>query len=178
MYHAVMNDLASHSKLATVGRAGRKRINLVKLARAQRTLVLIVLVSLCLYAVRFAIAFAPPLGANGALVFLIVLLLAHLGVWIAAIVCTVRLSLAAGGNVVLAVIGGLLMLVPLLSLVLLLMVNLRATAILKRHGVKVGLLGAGPDEMRKLVEGACAGCGYSLEGLRSEVCPECGTAIA
>ncbi len=45
-------------------------------------------------------------------------------------------------NIVSAVIFGLLVLIPCLGLLILLMVNVRATTILKSHGIKVGFFGA------------------------------------
>lgn len=40
------------------------------------------------------------------------------------------------------VVLGVLTLVPLVGLIILLVVNAKATGILKKHGIKVGLLGA------------------------------------
>jgi putative effector of murein hydrolase LrgA (UPF0299 family) len=47
-------------------------------------------------------------------------------------------------HVVIAVICTLLMVVPCISLLVLLVVNGRATKFLQQHGVKVGFMGANP----------------------------------
>ena len=44
-----------------------------------------------------------------------------------------------------AILCGILMIVPCISLITLLVVNQKATAYLQQHGVKVGLVGANPN---------------------------------
>jgi hypothetical protein len=50
------------------------------------------------------------------------------------------------GDTVLAVIFALLMLMPCLSLVLMLIINAKATLVLRRNGYQVGLFGAHPPD--------------------------------
>jgi hypothetical protein len=45
------------------------------------------------------------------------------------------------------IVMGILTLVPLLGLIILLMVNGKATALLRRHGIRVGLMGADPRQI-------------------------------
>jgi hypothetical protein len=169
---------AEHSREAVVGRG--KRINLVKLARAQRLLLRFVLGAIAIYlGMPFAINLLMPMIPAPA-VILWTMALAVLALGIASIVQTVRLEVAAGGNVVVAVLVGILMLVPLLGLILVAIINGRATGILRKHGARVGFLGVTKDEMRKLTIGCCPMCGYPTAGLTNPttpICPECGTPI-
>lgn len=105
-----------------------------------------------------------------------ILVLCFLLVSIACIVQTVRLAYAVGSSIVLAVIGGLLMLMPVAGIFLLAMTNQRATRLLRQHGARVGFMGVSKEDMNKLLLGACSGCGYDIRGLPSTVCPECGRA--
>ena len=70
-----------------------------------------------------------------------VLFVAALGVSIAAMVFVFRLSLALYGTGA-GIILGILTLIPLVGLIVLFIVNGKATRILKRQGINVGLLGA------------------------------------
>ena len=166
---------AEHSREAVVGRG--KRINLVKLARAQRLLLRFVLGAIGIYAgIPFMLGvLGSYIPAPGAIIAVMGVALLALG--IASIVQTVRLEVAAGGNIVVAVLVGILMLVPLLGLILVAIVNGRATGILRKHGARVGFLGVTKDEMRKLTIGCCPMCGYPTAGLTNPTCPECGTLI-
>lgn len=53
-------------------------------------------------------------------------------------------------------------------------VNGSVTRGLTRAGVRVGFLGAGEAELRRLASGVCFFCGYDMSGLPTAVCPECG----
>ncbi|HEV2293713.1 MAG TPA: hypothetical protein VGR35_07645 [Tepidisphaeraceae bacterium] len=70
-----------------------------------------------------------------------ILAIAALGVSITAMVFVFMLSLSLYSTAV-GILLGILTLVPLVGLIVLLVVNGKATNLLKRHGVKVGLLGA------------------------------------
>lgn len=148
---------------------GRRRVNLVRLAKAQRLLLRLVLGMIALYIAAgvFPHVFAGVLG--GSLFYLLFLVV---GVLI--VVQTVRLALASGRNPVMAVFLGIGMLVPLLGLVLVASTDRRASSILRENGARVGFLGVGETEMLKLTQGYCHGCGYPLVGLVGPVCPECG----
>jgi hypothetical protein len=154
---------------------GRRRVNLVRLARAQRTLLRLVLAMLALY---ISMPFIAPVfaGVGGEVgMILYVLVLAALGVCI--VVQTVRLSMASGDHPALAVIVGLLMLVPLAGLIVVAIVDRGASRTLKTNGARVGLMGVSAAEMTKLTEGYCHKCGYPLAGLTANLCPECGAPI-
>ena len=48
----------------------------------------------------------------------------------------------------LGILLGILTLVPCVGLIVLLIINAKATAVLKRHGIRVGLLGANMSDIR------------------------------
>jgi len=50
----------------------------------------------------------------------------------------------------------------------------RVSRLLKKAGVRVGLMGASNEELRRLQTGVCFHCGYDMAGLPTPVCPECG----
>ena len=113
------------------------RDDLRTLAGYQKGILICILVYLALVALQFAI---PPEHR----IFLLV------GVLPLAIAATVLVFLlatklyAAGPGVVLA----FLTLVPLVGLFVLLIINGKATGILKEHGIHVGLLGARMSDIR------------------------------
>lgn len=145
---------------------GEKRIKLLDVAKAQKLLLIMVTIQVALYVAMIAVMGEPLISGVLALLWLIAA--------VTAIVQTVRLSLASGGNIVLAVIGGLAMLFPVLGLLLMLGVNSRATTLLKVAGVPVGMLGVSASNMARLRAGTCAHCGYDLKGIEKTTCPECG----
>lgn len=163
---------------ATIGQArlghgaGGKRVNLVKLAEAQKHLLWCVLGRIGMEIGGFAImpAFPPPYG-------IIVYGAASLVLLVVTVVLIVRMAKAYGTSTVLAVLGGIAIVVPCAGLLLLLFLNQRVTGTLQRAGAKVGLMGVNAAEMTKLRNGYCWGCGYELRGLAKPICPECGAAI-
>jgi len=150
----------------------RRRPDLIRLAKLQRALV--GLIASYIVAQAVAILYQGAL-TRGSLLLGAVISLGVLAIWIGAIVITVLMAIASGRSVVLAIIGGLLMILPLIGVVLLLVANGRATATLKREGLRVGILGVPAHEMDNLREGACPNCGYDMHGLSpGTTCPECG----
>lgn len=150
-----------------------KRINLLRVAKIQRLLLLLILAMIGCYIAMLTVSrvlppqFAPLIVMCVTIIYWVLV--------ITSIVTTVRLALALGGNVVMACLGGVAMLIPVIGLILLAVRNARASHVLKQHGVRVGLLGVPPEEMHKLRLGGCSACGYSLAGLPAGNCPECGT---
>jgi len=107
------------------------RNDLREIATRQRAIMLCILGYVVLVVLQFAL---PPEGR-------IVLGLAALAVCITAAVFVFMLALAVY-NTATGIVLGILTLIPILGLIILLIVNGRATNILKSHGIKVGLLGA------------------------------------
>ena len=70
----------------------------------------------------------------------------YIAVVIIAAVCAFMLAIQLHGTA-LGVVMGLLTLAPCLGLLILLMLSTRATGILKRHSIRVGLLGANPNHI-------------------------------
>jgi uncharacterized membrane protein len=155
-----------------------KRVYLVKVARAQRVLIYLVLgVALCYLGAIMSLSTLARSSGWNTMMILTTLVLAAAALAICGIVQTVRLATAAGESVVIAALVGVGMLFPIMGAVLLLLINGRATGLLKSNGVSVGLMGVSEAEMRKLIIGACPTCGYDIRGLQSPQCPECGGAI-
>src|SRR5262245_11148186 len=152
---------------------GRRRVNLVRLAQAQRLLLRLVLGMLGIYGSMMCY----PSLIGGARWPVPVLALLFLVIAVLIVVQTVRLAIASGRSPVIAVIAGLFMLVPLLGLILVASADRRASNLLKQNGARVGFLGVSAAEMLKLTQGYCHGCGYPLEGLVAPVCPECGAVL-
>lgn len=69
------------------------------------------------------------------------------------------------------------LLVPFGAVIAIVCVDLETVRMFRRMGVRVGVLGVSHEEMRKLRDGVCRACGYTLEGLRNGMCPECGRSI-
>jgi|GEM_PF-2350501 len=150
--------------------ARRKTIDLRTVAVIQRQLLWLILGMLVFGVGGVYLSFNGMLSSPVALV----LSLVNWAIQIAALVQVCRLAHALGTNIVFVVILGVAMLIPLVNLLLLLSENGRATRRLKKAGLKVGLMGVPPEDLHRLKEGACNGCGYDLRGLDAQVCPECG----
>jgi hypothetical protein len=112
------------------------RTDLREIAVRQRMIMICILSYLLLVVAQFVVP--PPLR--------IVLGLVALGVTITATVFVFMLSLALYGTAA-GIVLGLLTLIPLIGLIVLLIVNGKATNILREHGIRVGLLGANPNQI-------------------------------
>ena len=73
--------------------------------------------------------------------FELILALLQIGVYIATAVFTFMLAIALF-NVAAGIILGIVSLIPLLGFIVLLVISSRATSVLRRHGIRVGLMGA------------------------------------
>ena len=114
-----------------VGIVSGSREDLLKVAKYQKGILVCILVYILAVAGQFALPpQIRPLVGLGVLV-----------VGLIAAVFTIRLAMKTHGTV-LGIILGLLCLVPILGLLILLLVNQKATTVLQLNGIKVGLLGA------------------------------------
>ncbi|MGF1635299.1 MAG: hypothetical protein ACFCVE_15735 [Phycisphaerae bacterium] len=104
-----------------------------EVAQQQRMICICILIYIGLIAAQFVV----PAGLK------LVLGVAVLGVVVTAAVFVFMLAIRIFGTAV-GVVLGILTLIPLIGLIVLLVVNSKATGILRRHGVQVGLLGADP----------------------------------
>lgn len=159
-------------------RTSSREVNLPKLALAQRRIIWSILaiyaacflLPLLFFAARASNMMWLAISLSGLFVLL------HVG----AMVFAVWLSVRAGHHPVLTVLIVFAMFVPFGNVVVLAIVNRDATGILRKAGVKVGLMGVPPAHMFRLYEGICTTCGYDVTQLPTDAaaCPECGVGIS
>ena len=120
---------ASNSRV--VGIVSGSREDLLKVAKYQKGILVCILVYILAVAGQFALPpQIRPLVGLGVLV-----------VGLIAAIFTILLAMKTHGTG-LGIILGVLCLVPILGLLILLLVNQKATTVLQLNGIKVGLLGA------------------------------------
>ncbi len=115
------------------------RAELRRIAQGQRLINLAILFNTAVFIA------AGVLGAEASTLLTMVIGLGYLATMIMSLYGTVRLAGALSGTTV-AVISFILMFVPCVNLLVLLMLNGRATKRLREAGFKVGLLGADPSQ--------------------------------
>lgn len=127
--------------------AGPDRVYLRHVARQQRNIMLCILAYFagCLMGITSRLAPPGPIQPIMGLIAFV----AVISAMIFALICVIRLITRMYGTVV-GVILGILILIPLIGLIVLLVVNGKATAILKQHGLGVGLLGADPKAIDRM----------------------------
>ncbi len=118
-------------------RRAARRAHLTAVASAQKGILVCILIYFCVAGARFAVP--PEMQLWVALGLIPLGLVATVFVFVLAL----RVYGQAAGIVL-----GILTLVPLVGLVVLLIVNQKATALLKEAGVHVGLLGARMSDIR------------------------------
>ena len=120
---------ASNSRV--IGIVSGSREDLLKVAKYQKGILVCILVYILAVAGQFALPpQIRPLVGLGVLV-----------VGLIAAIFTILLAMKTHGTG-LGIILGVLCLVPILGLLILLLVNQKATSVLQLNGIKVGLLGA------------------------------------
>lgn len=151
--------------------------DIANVARRQRQLLWTLLASLLAFGFDLAgadLLFSKMSPEFGDLIWLVL----YLGVALASVVVAFMLMAALRIGLLWRVLCIPLLLMGLFQLILLLLINRRATRVLRSLGVKVGLMGADLEAVRiALNPSLCRACGYNLTGNTSNVCPECGTAV-
>lgn len=148
----------------------RQGVDLRTVARRQRLLLWFVLGLL-------ALQFAPFMIRSSSLLD-VVTTLALLVMTISVLVAVVTLTIALRRHVIVTVLYAVLMLAPCINLIILLVINQQATAVLRKAGLRVGLMGVKDEQVVRLLGlYVCRKCSYSLIGNVSGVCPECGTPV-
>jgi hypothetical protein len=122
---------APTSNSRVVGVISGSREDLVKVAKYQKGVLVCILIYLLAVVGQFAL---PPQLRQ-------ILGLGVLAVGLVAAVFTILLAMKTHGTVF-GIILGILCLVPILGLLILLLVNQKATTVMQSNGIKVGLLGA------------------------------------
>jgi hypothetical protein len=114
------------------------RADVRAVAWAQKAIILCILANLATLPLRFALSTLDP-GLQ--LLGVIVLAVYYLAVAITATVFVFMLAVKVYGTGM-GVVLGILTLIPCVGLIVLLIINSKATGILRKNGVRVGLLGA------------------------------------
>lgn len=126
----------SASDKAVGVRSGR-RIDLLAVARYQRGIINCILIQLVIYVAAFLLGQAPRFSQQ----FTLILGLGNLILIVVGCALVVFLSMKVYHPLV-GVLLGFMAFIPCLGLLVLLLINGKASAILQQNGVRVGLLGA------------------------------------
>lgn len=127
-----------------VGVNSGKREDLRKVAQYQKGIIYCILANLILFVVNIA---AGQAGDQGTVMFLgLAIIGVYLIVAIAQLAFIVLLATQVY-NLGLGILFGVLSFVPCLGLILLLVVNQKATGVLQQNGIKVGLMGANMSQV-------------------------------
>jgi hypothetical protein len=147
-------------------------IDLRQVAKRQRALLWYILASLTiqLWFIIPIVSLPPIADVAIAIIFWVVQIFIIIGV--------VRLLAAMSVHIIWRILYIVLLFAPCINLLVLLVINRRATRALRNAGLRVGLMGV-PDEqvVRRLSVHLCKVCSYDLTGNISGRCPECGTPI-
>lgn len=108
--------------------------NIENVRSGQKIIIYAILLNIVSFPLRLAFAGDPALNAISALMTLAAIIISIFGL--------LRLAKGLGYSVILRIVFGVLMILPLISLIVLLVLNAKATAFLRAAGLQVGLLGA------------------------------------
>jgi len=102
------------------------------------------------------------------------MLVLQFGVMLLAAYLVLRVLSELRASPLMRVVYALLDLVPILSVLTVVAASANATILLRLCGARVGLLRTPGGEWKKLLPGACHGCGYDRNGLKTLAPgPEC-----
>jgi hypothetical protein len=119
------------------------REDLRTVAWAQKIIILCILGNLGTAPLRFALGSLPPELQSLSVLGLVVY---YLAVCLTATACVFMMAVKVYGTGA-GVVLGLLTLIPAVGLIVLLIVNAKATTIIKQNGIRVGLLGANMSDL-------------------------------
>ena len=155
----------------------RDGIDIRLLARRQRLMLWLVLGSLASLALpSVADSVNRARGSPGIVVIATTLVL--VGIRVAVVVGAVLVMRALRTNFGVLICCAILMILPVVNVLILLLEGHRAKRVLRRVGLRVGLMGVrDEDVVIRLGKNRCRQCGYNLTGNVSGICPECGTVI-
>jgi hypothetical protein len=123
----------------TPGPPGVDREKLRRVARYQQWVIYAILANIGINIASMAVRGQDPLLQLGIVAVALVILI----LVIAAIGLLANELMGIG----MAIVCGVLMILPCISLITLLVVNQKATAYLQQHGIQVGLMGANPNNI-------------------------------
>jgi hypothetical protein len=115
-----------------------RRDDLRTVAWAQKIIIFCILGNLATIPLRFALEAMPAMAGLASLLLLIVF---YLAIAITATVCVFMMAVKVYSTGT-GVLFGFLTLIPCVGLIMLLIINAKATAVMKEHKIRVGLLGA------------------------------------
>jgi hypothetical protein len=118
--------------------------DLKKVAQYQKGIMYCILANITLFIVN--IAAGQALSGGAAMMAGLVILGIYVLIAVAQLVCIVLLATQVY-NLALGIVFGVLSFVPCLGLILLLVVNQKATSVLQQNGIKVGLMGADMSQL-------------------------------
>lgn len=148
-----------------------------KLATRQRWLVWMVLLLLMMQVLPILIEEYMRPGPAAEIVGGIFALMLMLTMFLV-VVGAILIMVVDGTHVVMIVLAAVFLFAPCVNLLILLLINRRATRTLRAAGLKVGLVGVNPEQLERILNPSlCTKCGYNLTGNLSGLCPECGTAL-
>ena len=139
------NPYQSPSIPATVvGVHSGTREDLKKVAQYQKGIILCIAANLVIVIGMMFLGRSMQMAGMGALV--LVMQVAYVAVGFAALVCIILLATKVY-NLAIGIVAGLLQFIPCIGLLVLLVVNQKATGVLQQNGIKVGLLGADMSQL-------------------------------
>lgn len=143
---------APQSTPVAVGVRSGDRADLLAVAKAQKGVLVCILAQIVLVIARLAatagVEAGPANGASIAFELLLIIITLAVGITSTVFVFLLAIKVYPTGT---GVLMGILTLVPCIGLIVLLIINAKATTVLKENGIKVGLLGANLAEVRAAV---------------------------
>lgn len=129
-----------------IGVNGGSRQDLRAVAQYQKGIMYCILANVVLIIINIVLRQGAANPGAGIALMSIAISICYLGVIIVQMVFIVMLSIKVY-NIGVGIVAGLFSFVPCLGLLILLMVNQKATSVLQANGIKVGLMGADMSQL-------------------------------